>query len=60
MFWYLYAWKQELLNTLNNGVLNFNQWQAFSDAAVEAGCYMMAADMQKRLDHYTKNTLEKK
>ena len=54
MFYEIMTWKTGLMDKLNAGELNVLEWQAFIDAATDANCQSMAANMQNRLDHYTK------
>ena len=54
MFYEILTWKTSLMARLNAGELNPVEWEAFIKTATDANCQSMAADMQNRLDHYTK------
>lgn len=45
-------WKQHLLNDLNGGLLNVDEWERFIKEAYKAGMQCMAQNMQDRLTHY--------
>lgn len=47
-------WKRYLMDKLNTDVFNPHEWRAFLDAARDGGYQVIAADMQRRFDHYTK------
>lgn len=52
MFYWILAWKKSLMNALNADVFRADEWLAFLEAASNAGCVSMAADMQARFEHY--------
>lgn len=54
MFYEIMTWKAGLMDKLNAGELNVIEWQAFIKTATDANCQAMAANMQNRLDYYTK------
>lgn len=54
MFDWILAWKKSLLDELNADVFRADEWLAFLEAARNEGCEAIAADMQARFDHYTR------
>jgi hypothetical protein len=51
--WQHYVWrKQKLLDDLNEGRMNIDEWERYIREAKEAGMGCMASSMQGRLNHY--------
>lgn len=48
------AWRNELVNKLNNRIFSKDDWQEFIFLARQFGCYAMADDMERRMNHYAK------
>ena len=53
-FYDIVGWKSRLMQKLNDGIFNIDEWEQFILAAQACNCDAIADDMRNRFQHYAK------